>query len=118
MADVKLVNLYYLGGFVAENPRVSSRGTSYAVPPAGEYIQVPEYTARDLIRRNRTPQGVSVFTTDPRVAQMVKERRTSVPTLGAEEPKFTREQLLEMLNELDDVEDAPGKATKPTTKEK
>lgn len=112
MAD-KLVKVYYLGGFVTDNPRVTAKGHNYKVPNKGGYLEVKDFIARDLIRRNRTPLGQSVFTTDKRFVDAVLNREKVAPTM--ETPKLSREALLEMLAELDgeNAEDtAPRRKTK------
>lgn len=73
-AHTKMVKLFYLGGLTPEGvetaPVTSSNG-SYMLPKPGEYIQVPEYAAKDLIRKHKITdrQGntYDAFTTDIRI---------------------------------------------------
>lgn len=108
----KTVKLYYIGGFTAEKPRVTAKGNFYVVPPAGGYLEVPDYIARDLIRRNRTPQGISVFETNKKVVDAIMNRDQVAPTMAA--PKYSKEELLQMLAEAEEnlVEDVRSSSRK------
>ena len=100
MADVRMVNLYYVGGLANHKALVTAKGVSYRIPEPGEFLNVPFFVARDLIRRNKMPNGASVFTTDGSlVKRLIAEAKTASDTKA---PTFTREQLLEMLNDLDE----------------
>ena len=103
MAETRRVKLYYLGGFNGESRVVTAYGVAYTTPPAGEYLEVPIHVARRLIRRNRRPDGSSVFTTDANMAKLARNGTKVAPPI---EPvvKPTREQLLKLLAELDEQE--------------
>jgi hypothetical protein len=103
--QIQTIKLYYLGGLAEEiegKPRyMSSKGTSFLLPPIGEAIEVTPYTARDLMRRHKVagPRGTfEAFTTDRSLAQQVK-RGVSQGELALEQ--FTRDQLQAKLDELD-----------------
>lgn len=109
----KVVQLYYLGGFSKEGTIiVTAKGKSFVVPPAGQHLTVAANIARDLIRRNRNPQGISVFTTNKDLVKAVMAGRSAAPAM--EQPKLSREKLLELLAELDEevTEDTAPKRNK------
>lgn len=109
-----LLKLYYLGGLDtlkdgSENVEkvrfVSSRGTAFALPEVGGYLEVTEFTARDLIKRHQvaTRSGTyAAFTTNRKLAEQVQAGKGK--PLG--QAKLTRDELLQMLEEMDEVEAA------------
>ncbi len=115
--NTKMVDLYYIGGFTNPTAVVTSKGRAYHVPPAGESIRVPDSAARDIVRRNRDPQGNSVFTTDIRVVRAVQQLREqrengqfadmmNEPTAKVVEKvvpaeQLSRDQLIALLAEMD-----------------
>jgi hypothetical protein len=101
------VRLYYLGGLSGPVPKeghparpiyVRSRGRLFALPPVGDYLDVSEAQARDLIARNKTttPQGdFDVFTRDSKLAARVKAGDLARPTETKD--GFTVDELQAML---------------------
>lgn len=115
------VRLYYLGGFVKDQPIVSAKGVAFKVPPVGEYLEVARLFAKDLIRRNKMPSGMSVFTEDRRFAEAViaQRNRGGEPAETVQPKEYSREELLEMLAALDvetqeEVVNKTGRKTKET----
>lgn len=98
--EVKDINLYYLGG-LPEKSIVAAMGKAFRLPPPGEFLEVPQHISRALIRRNRDVMGHSAFTTDKEFAKRFIASRNAPPQV-AQPPKLSREQLLEMLNDLDE----------------
>lgn len=75
-AHSKTVKLYYLGGLTpagVETAPVTASNGSYMLPKPGDYITVPVYAAKDLMRKHKIVdrQGnvFEAFTTDPRFAR-------------------------------------------------
>lgn len=98
--NIRHVNVYYVGGLSNPKAIVSAKGMSFRVPAPGEYLNVPYYIANDLVRRNKMPNGASVFTTN---GELVKRMMAESKASSSQEPqKFSREQLLAMLNDLDE----------------
>lgn len=80
MTQDKNVRLYYLGGLGTPKRTgvtVRSRGRVISLPPAGEYLDVSELVANDLISRHKViipKEGTfDAFTRNPRIADAVKK---------------------------------------------
>jgi hypothetical protein len=115
------IRLYYTGGFVTEHPVLTAMGNSYLCPPIGGYLEVPRYIAKNLTRRNRMPNGVSVFTENKQFAEAVISARSrqAMPETVVERA-LTREELLEQLAMLDaeaKEENKPRRTAKAEVKE-
>lgn len=99
----KDVRLYYVGGLGdvpgEHRPRyIHSRGKTFVIPEIGGYLDVPQYYARDIIRRNRvaTQNGVSdAFTLNEKLAARAKAGIQAIQT--QEQQNFTITQLEAML---------------------
>ena len=117
-SNVDTVKLFYLGGFTNPKSFVTSKGTAYAVPPIGKFIEVPNYVAKDIIRRNRNPQGFSVFTTSEvqaRQAALSEQARMN----PSEPRKMTKEELLAELAKLNEqLDEADISFAEPTKQRK
>lgn len=99
---LKTVRLYYLGGITGKNSLVSSGARSFALPPKGDYLDLPEHVAIDLERKHKymdeAGNYVSVFTRSKNVADRVKAGLKPYDTrkvLDANE--LTDAQLLEVM---------------------
>lgn len=112
------VKLFYAGGFAKEKVYVTAKGILFVVPEPGEYLEVPNFIANDLIRRNRY-QGQSVFTKDGSLAKAIIARRSAMMNGKVDAPvKETREQLLARLAELDAMEDEEREPAIPVRENK
>lgn len=112
----KEVTLFYLGG-LPEGALVSAMGKSYRLPPPGEYLKVPNHAARALIRRNRDAKQHSAFTTDQAFAKAFMSMKNNIQ-IAAPQKQYSREQLLEMLNDLEDDIQEDIKVSKRAVKTK
>ena len=113
--ETKMVDLYYLGGLAPEEYDengnlkpyyISSRGTSFVLPPVGGKLRVSEFTARDFIRRHKVAgrSGTfEAFTTNKSLAEQVKRGREEQPDTGVH---YTAAELRQMLDEAEAIEAA------------
>lgn len=116
MAQQKLVRLFYLGGLAPdEKAHPVSVGTRvFRLPPIGEYIEVTQFQASELMAKykNFTPNGVyDAFSTDARIgatAKAVKEGRVVTPPKSAD--AMSNDELLALLRARG-MEVAPAAST-------
>jgi len=77
MSDTKKVKLYYLGGLCppGEHRPVTGLKGAYMLPDVGDYIEIEDFVAADLIRKHKvfTQQGAfDAFTLNAHLARAVK----------------------------------------------
>lgn len=100
-AHTKQVKLFYLGGLtpagVKSAPVTASNG-SYMLPEPGGYITVPEYAAKDLIRKHkitdRNGQVFDAFTTDIRVVNQYYGKAQARPVTVTDTTALSDDALL------------------------
>lgn len=100
--------VYYRGGLVPKGqtpPKVNIQGRVYQLPEPGDYIQLSEAEATILMSRYNIPnENFHPFTLDPNTARIAQPQRSPSQTR-----KFTRDELVAMLAELEE----PDQPTKP-----
>lgn len=119
------VRLYYLGGLGkpgSDKPvTIQSKGRAVTLPAPGEYIDVDEYTARDLQRRNKLADRFGthdVFTRNPRIAKAALGNPSAVQNGPRTLDDFSLEEMLEHLREKGVITDGLGDVVKePDTEE-
>lgn len=101
----RLVRVFYLGGLAPDEKAYPiSVGTRvFRLPPIGDYIEVSEFYATELIAKFKVimQNGIyDAFTTDPRIADQakaVKEGRVKAPPKPA--AAMSNDELLALLKE-------------------
>lgn len=131
MTQQKMVRLYYLGGLNRPGKKITvvrSRGRVITLPPPGEYLEVTEFTANDLIGRHKilAKGGVKyeAFTRNPQIAKRVKDAGTFEAQDASHERsmslddvfrKFTPEQIKDYLEEIENVPGNMIEVDEPTS---
>ncbi len=106
MAQVKKVKLYYLGFPGVTHMYVNAYGTSFKVPPVGEYIEIESYYAKAIMRKFNIYQS-AVWSFDARMANTAKSKRGDEDTnsdVKLVQRAFTREELQAMLASMDAIQ--------------
>lgn len=93
----QIVQIYYLGGYPHRPgvpPYINLAGESYVLPAVGEALSVPRYVAEDMIKKYNVREDRPIFSYKP------------IPSIAVPLPpqkQFTKEELLQMLAEMDTV---------------